>query len=421
MDMLVSIIFLLILLALINRLMSGSALYPPVLFSLAWAGFLLLLYLSKDLFYSVSIDAAFFFFLGAFALSIGGMAVLLFVRCMPHSSVHYVNHGLARKALQWFVAVLIIGLPFFIYDRIQLSAASGIADFWVGLRHQLLVNAETVQRSFSILNNLVALAIITAAIAFYEMDDTRKSKVMAILSGILGLVYNLFNAQRYGAMSLVLCLAGIYLIKRRRVKLKYLCLMTALLIAIFSSMAVYLQKGEAKESSEILDNIVSVENNFLLYALGGIVGFSKIMENPALINANWHISRFFLVAAKKFGFDVDIPILHADWMMISPKLGYTNVYTMYFAYFPAYGWFGAMSIMLLLGMIFTAVFYFANKCNPHATILYGFILSGISLSSFNEQFFMNLNILIKTIIVTTCLYQIPRLLQAHHRKQNTLC
>src|SRR5207247_643534 len=82
----------------------------------------------------------------------------------------------------------------------------------------------------------------------------------------------------------------------------------------------------------------------------------------------------------------------------------TNVYSIYFAYYPDYGLAGASIIMLVLGAILTRVYQKAIRGNPRALVLYASVFSGILLSGFSEYFLLTINFWVKAVVYTTAIY-----------------
>lgn len=419
--MLYYIAAMLISLTIVNRKISGSFLYPPALFSFIWCGFIVTLALSKNIFYPVSLETGYLYFLGAFSLSLGGGATLFFYRPKYSNFEADTYHLFSRKAIKWFIGILIIGFPFFLNNRQQISAASGIQDFWIGLRYQLLINAEVAQNGISIVDNLVTLAILTSLVSFYEGDKLGKTNAMLYSSMVIGLAYNLLNGTRSGMISLLLSVSGIYFIKNSKISIRKLIYLFIGLGGIFSLIAYLVKKGSVDVEASLFDNLGAIVDNFLLYFMGGLVGLDTIIQNPNEILANWHISRFFLETANKLGASFDIPSLHCENITVSPTLGQTNVYTIYFAYFPDFGWYGTALIMFILGAVFTFIYMRAREGRPHSTIMYGFIFSGMVLSCFNEQYLMNMNLIIKTLLFTMVLYEFPKIYKLYVRKVKILC
>ena len=209
-------------------------------------------------------------------------------------------------------------------------------------------------------------------------------------------------------MILILSLLGISWIKSKRINWKQLTILAVSFVFVFTSIAVALQKGYVNRDATLAENLPAIIESFQWYAVGGIVAFDQIFHDPQKIPHAWDIDRVFKQAANKLGARFYIPSMNAEFVDIGPEID-TNVYTCYFGYFPEFGLFGTTIIMMFLGAALTWVFKVAYRGDPRAQILYGFLLSCIVLSEFNETFFYGLNFLLKAIILCYVAYKWRRL------------
>jgi len=399
----------------LNYRIGRTLLYPPMQFSLVWGLLLSGIVLSGDTFYPVTTPTLTVYVLGAFAFSLGGLLVLaIFPRHLhPVPRRGHPMSARARKILIVGLVVLIICLPLYWGYTKSLTTGSGLAGFWRGVRvSSIRISDPRVPHEFHLTRvlfmNVVTLAIVLALITYYEHGRTPSQKLIRTLYLILGLIYSLMTAAVAGAAILLLGMLGIHALRAGRFRVKLVVLYLVLFLAAFSAVSFVLEKGNVRTSHPISYNIPELARLLRLYALGGVVAFDQVVENPHSVRANWSPFRFLALTANKFGASYKVPSLHADFTMVSPSLR-TNVYTIYFGYYPNFGLFGTVVVMWLLGGALTWVYLSALAGIPWAAILYGILTAGVVLSGFAEEFFLQLNLILKATVLSLVIYNFPAL------------
>jgi oligosaccharide repeat unit polymerase len=394
------------LLAGMNILIAGSSLYPPAVFAGVWAGLVLALALSGDAFYPVSLQTMLVYLSGALAFSAGGFLSLLASR-LRREEYPRVSARRRRFMVRIFDAtllVLLLAFPLYWRRLAALSAGSGMDDFWIGLRLQVMSGARG-EGGLGPFEYLTAWASFMALAALYESDGSRAGKARTFSLIILAFLYQLFSTARAGAVLLALGLMGVALLRGGRVRLRPLVAGAFVFLLIFALPAVVLRKG-GSPTSDIAENIAGVFESLRLYGLGALVAFDRVTFDPGSVESGWRSLGFFASAANALGADVMPPPAHLEYTATPMP---TNVYTIYFPYFSDYGWMGMLAIMGALGGVTAWIFRSAVRGKPQAVILYGLILGALALSGFTEPFLTGMSYWIQAAVAVSVLYRWPLL------------
>ncbi len=410
--MLIAAILSLSVLTALNLRAGRSVVFPPALFSGLWMMLLCGVFACGDTFYPLSATTLLVYLTGAASFSVGGVLALRRTasRRSPEGSKPLASRRSVRRILDWGLLFLSLMFPWYWKYVESLSASSGLNNFWKGIRIQSILQSETtygllgmnVEAMF--FGNLVTLSIILALIAYYEARKSRNGMLRAVLYLSVSLAYVLLTAANVGAATLLISALGIECLLFRRLRILLLVVYLSLFLGVFWLVGLVLEKGQVRSSYALEDNLPALVNLVQLYGLGGLVAFDRIVQDPQGIRPTWSIWRFFFLTANKLGAAIDVPSLHAEYTMISPAMA-ANVYTLYFSYFPEYGWLGVIGIMCFLGTVLTRLYTEAMRGSPAATVLYGITFTGIVLSGFNEQFFTGLSMLLKTTVLTLLIYK----------------
>jgi len=398
----------LILLLFINLYISKSYTYPPVVFTGIWAVYLFVLLIAGDMFYDLSTETLAIYYFGAVLFSIGGIiSFIIPVRNISNKKSRKIERDqFISYAIKISIVILIIGLPFYWKKITDLYIQSGLNDFWYAVRRQTIINSQTSEYAFNLVNNLVPFSIIIGLVSYYEYKMTNSYKIRTIIAVILALVYNLMTGGRSGAISFIFSLIGMELITTKKINFKRLFLFIIILLIVAGSIAVVIEKGDASKSKSIIENIPALEKDLVFYGVGGVVGFNHIVKDRNIIPSNGGVARFFLQTANNFGANYNIPSLHMDYLSISDNMS-TNVYTIYGYYYHDYGWPGVIFFMIFIGIMLTWIYRNAKYGKFVYIILYSYLFSGMLLSSHSEHFISSLNFIIKMLIVIIFIYDLP--------------
>jgi oligosaccharide repeat unit polymerase len=399
--MIYAVILVHLLLFFFNYQVSKSFLYPPAAFVSLWLMALLFITMLGDFFFPISEFTLLIFTLGSLAFSFGGFVSLLQKYKVSHQ-VKSVNRR-TSQFLDIALFVLIIIFPFYVKKLHELSALSGIDDFWIGLRAQSSIGTKE-EAGFGVFGYIVGFANFAALAALSENLRHSYSKRKTYLLIILVFLYGLISTARVGTLTLLLALSCV-LILHRKFNLKTVIMTAVVFVSLFSVPAVVLEKGGSKEYS-FSENVTSLRENLQIYALGGLVAFDQSVTNPGRILSNDRTFMFFISLFKALGFDIKTESTNLDYSS-TPWL--TNVYTIYFPYYSDLGLFGLVAAMFLLGSILTMFYRFAILGGPEFILLYSFAFSYLMVSLFTEAFITSLSYWIQLAAYAFVCYKLPKL------------
>jgi oligosaccharide repeat unit polymerase len=396
--MLLLAISVLVLLATANYWLERRIFYPPVVFCAVWAVDLAIVGLSGDLFFSLSEKTMAIFCCGAVAFSLGSSLALFTSQPSRPRDVFPQPPG---RFLNLLVVLLAASVPFVAYYIIQLASNFNAATLLLGARMAMLETNETGEQSV-LLGAALTLSLIVATIAFLESE---KHRIRATVAVLVALMVNILSGGRGGIVTLGFSLVCIQVLKTGRVRWKAMAAIFVVLVLIFGVMGILVQKGEARADATFSENFRPVVEGFAVYAGGGVVGFDRVVRQPTIVPHNWDINRFFLETFNKFGARFEVPSLHAEYVELGPHYS-GNVYTGYFAYIDL-GFPLMMLVVFCVGFVLCLAYRKAVEGSKIAILMYAFFFSGLGLMPFNEQFFMQLNHIVKLYAVAWLVYSFP--------------
>lgn len=403
----------LLVLAAIAGLRFKSALHPAFVMSVTWAAALLGVFLAGDLFYPLSSEGVLVYTAGATSFLLGSCVIKPRTRS-PFRAVSWRldTNNSPVKFVKTFILSSVVIVPLY-WQHINAQARSYGSDFWFGVRTQAVSAGNFDYRDgylpwdTILYSNFSTLAGIVGLISIREHACRRLSGRLMVATLAVAGVSQLFTGAAAGFAYLFIGGFAVHSIVVQRVKLRFLGTVAILFLTGFLIVGTVLKKGSLRPDASLSDNVSAAGELVSLYALGGLVAGDQVIQNPSLIPSAWSIWRVFALTANKFGANIPVTSLHADYTAVSPTLN-TNVYTIYFSYFPDVGFFGTVIILFGLGSLITQTYQYAVAGSTIAVILYGPLLNGVVLSIFNEQYFLALNSLAKTLVVVWLVYHVPQ-------------
>ncbi|MCC6587328.1 MAG: oligosaccharide repeat unit polymerase [Bryobacterales bacterium] len=388
----------LLLMTVVNLRLGESVLYPPALFTLIWTALLGVSLVFTGSYFELSADSVSIFCVGAFAFSAGGALRLLLQErrdehrpaIAPVSLPRAVDYLLAAS-----LVILLFILPIF-WNHILSIANPRFTNLWWGIRSGVIALSDTQgQKSWAqfFFDNVTVVSILLALTAVVHYSDRVSSRIVAVGLLVVACAFNFLTGSRSGVAMVLLGALGVSMMKHRGLSLKH---MVAGAIGVFLMYApiTLLRAGSNSLLGAATQDLTVLGNTFLLYTVGPLAAFDAYLHSPATLPQTWSISYPFLWAASRMGFDVVAPSTHVGYMAVGPY-GATNVYTMYFAYYPDYGWLGVVFLTAFVGYGTVWLYRVAAELEGYYLILYGLAFNEICKSGFNEGFFIGLNIWVK--------------------------
>ncbi len=393
----------------VNSESSQSLLYPPALFSAVWLVSLAALTVAADRFHPISADTVLVYCAGGAAFSVGGGFVYahLAESAKPVAGPESGSRIWVHRALDVGLLMVVIGLPFLAakyWGGVEVGDPSAFAK----LRAQMVQAEAQSARSFQPLDNLVNLAIVLALALHYENDGSWSRRWRAYLGIALAFIAGALSGTKGNALVLLMALTFISFLKSGRVNARVAAMAGVLGIGVFG-LGLAMVNFAYDHLPVSLESVGVIGRMFLVYWLGGIVAFDRIVQDPHSAASSQHISRFFLETVNGFGARFEIPSIHAAYTQVSGT-EVTNVYTLYFSYFKDPGWLGMILLMAILGAVSVWLWNEARRRSVFGVLFYGIWAGGLVLSIQAEHFLLGLNFYIKMLVVLLLVYKvIPRL------------
>jgi oligosaccharide repeat unit polymerase len=403
------------LLLVLNLYLGRSFLYPPSQFSLLWTVLIGLSMFIGGLLFPLSVHAVCIYCVGAIAFSAGGAFRLAVGRHTPQSAQPG-EEVIEPYYIYWPLTAALIILVFLlpVYWRYMISIADPqISNIWWGIRAGVIAMSEMQGPKpwqQTLFDNITVITILLALTAAAHYGERGFSRWIAAGLIIVATAYNLATASRAGASVVVLGALGIGLLRRRRISWRLLFVGFLGVLVMYVPLTILRAKG-GNIAELAADDMRLLRDIGLLYTVGPLIAFDSYLQDPAMLSRTWSISYFFLQTASRFGLDVNAPSTHMGYVAVGP-LGNTNVYTMYFAYYPEFGFSGVILLTALVGYCSVWLYQAAQSCCDYLLILFGISFHEVCKTGFSEGFFLGLNMWIKAAGYCVVIYSLHRMAAA---------
>jgi oligosaccharide repeat unit polymerase len=393
------VIFILLAQAVLMHRVAGSWLFPPALYAVYWAGVIACTTVTRFGDYSLTTGALMVFLVGSSMFLIGGHVA---TRCIGGGAIKKAISPIRKRFIQNCIGVFCFGLlamvPFFFITIQQISADLEIEEFAVAARFAFGESDRAgIPRYFL---RLISIGGILAYCAAWLYDGTRWDKFvlgMAVFSPLL------MTILTFGRTPIYMLLAGVVAIMafRGTIRLRTVFLFGALGTFLVVLMGAMLGKGPDFDSGK--SPLYAVVENVAIYFVGGPVGFGYVMDNPAFVGEPGLSLRFFTQAVSSFGADIVLPNIVLGY--ISDVLG--NVYTIYFAYWLDWGWWGVILMASLAGFFCTSIYTLARRGDPYAGVGMGMVTGAILNSATGDWIFLTSIPWMLLVLLVFFLWSIP--------------
>lgn len=405
-----SILFFLVLAAL-NYKFSKSLLYPPVIFSFVWFLCLIGLLISGDSLFTISSKTIMVYVLGGLFFSFGGIAYFFLYGTKENKNIinkvdlEKINNNL-KIYFDVILAIFIVGSIFYIR---QFSEDFSDPLFFAKQR-QIDVEASGVTREFSFLRNAIILGYFLLIVLQIHNKGLLLKNWRYCLVFITTAVAGSLTGSKGIIIHLTLMAFFLSSVKNNRINLKLLVITLSAGLLSFCFGLLLVSYEYATSSQNYINLLVDNANNIIetvqAYWLGGLVAFDKVVENPNYLESTQNIFRGFIEMANNFGANYYIPSLHARFTCISISQCGANTYTIYFSYFKDYRWMGIIIGLFIYGFIMSWIYRLATQRKIIFMALYAISMDGLFFSFHAEHFFLNLNFMVKIIILFYLTYYV---------------
>ncbi|MEO8111166.1 MAG: O-antigen polymerase [Ginsengibacter sp.] len=377
-----------------NYLLANKNLfYPSVLFSLSWTVILTLHFIFGftilDQLYPLGIDTFFIVFIGTLSFSFGCFMMSLYRQHRRferpiHLQFEPPIFRISLRLRMIFLAILVIGLPFYIQASYRVFLASHIDDFFVGLRTELSYGDEDI----GVTKYLVTFSFVIFSINYYTYlkQKSNLNLLIVIFTFIVTVTYSILATGRsYFFMILSIYLGLSYLIKKGFSLKKYI---TPVLIfsLLFISIGILYGKGGSRDDS-LKENLKSSSETTAIYLVSSLSALD--MERKNHVRAKYggeNTLLFFVKIGQKLDLlsNVKAGTLLSEFVFVPYP---TNVFTFYSPYIRDYGVLYAWIMIAFFGASHTWIFHKAvNTKNIRYSLYYSFLLYPALMSFFQDQY-----------------------------------
>jgi oligosaccharide repeat unit polymerase len=392
------------LLAAVNLRVGRSLFYPAALYSAWWAFLLLVLWLSGDVFYSLSLTTLAVYILGALAFTVGGL--LRQAARTPDPQACVVSESQERAANRFVIlsaVILLVAFPFY-FERLQnLRSASLYIDFWHAVREQTSSGLPE-NDSLGVFKYVLGAASFMAMVATYQNDGSRRARIRTAVVVTITLLYHFLTAARLGAMTTLFGILAVSRMRSGQINWKPWCAGAVVLAIVFTAPAVLLNKG-GDPSKSLEENASGVLESLRHYTVSGLVAFNHVVDDPSMFPP-WSSLRFFFAIGHRLRMDVEVPPII---LPVAATPAPTNIYTIYASYFADFGWVGVAVILCVYGYLITMLHQAALGGRPEAVILFGLAVANLAVSAAGDGFLVGLSYWLQAVLCTLVVYRWPLL------------
>ena len=410
-DILIQIIFILLHLFVFlftYRLLEEKIFQPAVIFSLVWLVIIAMRFLFKitilDELEPISLEAYLIFFTGTVFFSVGSIIMNGSLKKLERpvtTTNNLPDISLSVRAAS--VAIIVIGLPFYIQAAIKIFLASQLEDFFVGLRYQISYEEADIGP----LKYLMPLAYVILALNLYAYykDKTRMNIFLLIITLLVTIAYAILATGRtFFFMILVIYLAISYLANIKFTLKKYAAALGGFLI-IFVLIGIVLGKGGSTEDS-IKDNLHTSAEFLGIYLVTSLNAFDKQLHQHTEGTSNGDNSlRFFMKAGMQLELLPRRKIADPSSQEFVFVPYPTNVYTYYNFYMLDFGRMYAWIMLAVFGALHTWLFRIAVYAkNKRAMLYYTFLLFPLMLSFFSDLYLSLFSLWVQIVFFTEMVF-----------------
>ncbi|MEO9021710.1 MAG: O-antigen polymerase [Ginsengibacter sp.] len=377
-----------------NYTISKKKLFSPAaLFSLVWVVILVLHFIFRftilNQLFPLHLETYLVLFLGTVSFSIGSLLVASYFE--KGNSQHNIQLPFKNDVFETslllrviFLAIIIIGLPFYIQAAYRVFLASNIDNFFVGLRIELSYGDEDI----GITKYLTSLSFVVFAINYYVLlrQKNKLNTWLVVISFIAALVYSIFATGRtYFFMILSIYLGINYLLNKKLLLKKYLWPLL-IFILLFMSIGIIYNKGGNTEDT-LIENLHSSSETTAVYLVSSLNAFDlELSKNVKAQYPGENTLLFFVKVLQRFEFlpNTKTGSLVSEFVFVPYP---TNVYTFYSPYIRDFGKIYAWFMIFLFGALHTWLFYKALETKKlRYTLYYSFLLYPLFMSFFQDQY-----------------------------------
>ncbi len=402
---------------------SGKRIFhPAVLFSLVWAGILALHFIFRftllDKLEPLHIDVYLIFCVGNLFYILGSF-LTDFAFKKDNSNV--INHLSNRfQPLPSFnlrliiTAIIVIGLPFYIFVSYKIFLVSQAESFFGGLRNELAYGDADVGP----LKYLMPLAFVVFAINLYSFYVKRNSvnRVFLIVTLVVLITYAVFATGRTYFLMILAIYAGVSFFTNPGISLKRYFFSFIIFFLLFLGVGIIYGKGGSTEDS-FRENIQSSIANAGIYLVTGLNALDiETSRSSISVDQQDNTFRFFNKIRIQLNLIKKRTVTDFQEFVFVPYA--TNVFTYYSPYIRDFGRIYAWLMLALFAAIHTWFYNTGFYIKSIRSILYySFLLFPLLLSFFADQYMSLFSFWLQMVFFTEMLLFINKIMMLKEKKK----
>ncbi|MEI7472273.1 MAG: O-antigen polymerase [Chitinophagaceae bacterium] len=394
-NILVSLIFILahLLLFIFNFKLFGKRLmHPAILFSLLWfvvcSVHFIFSFTILDKLAPISIPTYTVFFVGTVFFSLGAFIV----QTIPRKNIQSSNSNQALKITEsismtlrlLLLAIILIGLPFYIQATYRIFIASQIDDFFAGVRTAITYYEEDLGPVKYFLS--LSFVVFAVNLICFLRERTMLNRVILLLCLLITLTYSVLATGRTFFLMMLTIFIGISYLLNKKFSIKKFAWLTLGFMIFFMAIGIFWGKGGDKESSmkENIPVATEITATYLVLSLNALD--HEITHPIAQKTEGENTLRFFIKIGRQIGLVENKRVINLVKEFLFIPYG-TNVYTYYNDYINDFGRLYAWFMLALFAALHTWMHNIAvNKKSLRYILYYSFLLYPLVMTFFQDQY-----------------------------------
>lgn len=374
----------------------GSVLNPAVAFCFAWGGTLIAAALAERFgYFAISPQALSIFTVGILAF-VAGAAPFASTSPAPSSLERFCRFNFNRVA--WCcIALHSVMIPLSYTEASTI--ATGADDVYAAAYNIRASAVSGEERVGAIVGNYLTTGLFFIPLLFVGWRKRAIKGSSLVLLAAPWVILSLFILGRSSLFLLAFSLIYIHLALGGKISLRAFLLSVSLIASITVAGNLLVSKIDATADDPIADIASQSARGFFDYFIQGTILFSEYLNYQYKVAATWDALVFPCHLLEKFGL-CQVPSRHMDFLRYADSAdGYGNVYSVFFAMFPKYGWVG----LLLISLLYGAAAGFAHRrryASFSHLLLSSLLFSAVVLSVHSDQFGSNLYFLLKILAIS---------------------
>lgn len=363
---------------------------PAVLFSFFW--FIILLahfifsYTLLDELFPLHFSTYLVLFIGVVAFSTGSFLQTVIwqkkqsKRIITLNKIHEDKLSTTLRCI--LLAIVTIGLPFYIMASYRLFLISNMDNFFVGLRTELVYGDTDI----GLTKYLVSFSFVVFAVNLYSYfrKKDRLNLILLISSFLITIIYVIFFTGRGLFLMLLALYIGISYLHNKKFSIKKLLAVFGVFILLFMFFGIIYGKGGSKFSS-LKENIEPVAQTTAIYLVSSLNALDLELQDNFDVDYSGNNSlRLFRKIAEQLGLVQNVKVAKLEGEFVSVPYP-TNVFTVYSPYIKDFGKLYAWIMVALFGFLHTWLYEKAVKTKSFRySLYYSFLLFPLLISFFMD-------------------------------------